>query len=341
MKLYKKNKEEKRIHLDFTFEVKQISEDDEFFYFEGYGSTFDDIDRVDDVMVRGCFSESLRKQIPALLWQHQMDMPLGIYISAEEDVKGLFLKGKMPKEDDFVRGRVIPQMKVGSIRKMSIGFTIPTKDDFYFKDGIRYIKRANLWEVSLVTIPANNNADVVAMKNLKMLNINGKQLSFSDIAQMVRQQIMMEYEGRDVYIYIYDIYPDNVIYEVESEDGEQLYRQNYTLNSDSETVTLTGDPVMVMRTVNYIEVQTADESRNEINSVQARHFNINSVIDIKTKRQFEECLRESGMFTKSSRTYLSSFFQESRSDSGQKNEKSNLSAILTELKQFNSDLENM
>jgi len=148
-----------------SFEVKALSEDEHFFFFEGYGSTFDNVDLHEDVMVRGAFTDSLGKRMPKLIWQHNQDEPIGIYIAAHEDHIGLFVKGKLPKEDTFVKGRVIPQMKIGSVTDMSIGFNIPDWDkDVEIKEGIRFIKRVDLWEVSLVTIPANERANVLAMK---------------------------------------------------------------------------------------------------------------------------------------------------------------------------------
>ena len=81
---------------------------------------------------------------------------------AREDAKGLFVKGIMPKDDTFVSGRVIPQMKSGSVSDMSIGFMIK---DYDIKEGVRYLKEVSLLETSLVTIPMNPEANVTGFKN--------------------------------------------------------------------------------------------------------------------------------------------------------------------------------
>lgn len=154
------------IRKTVPFEIKALKEDEEFFFFEGYASTFGNADYYDDVMVKGAFASSLVKRMPKLLWQHRMDEPVGIYESAMEDDHGLFVKGKMPKADTFVTGRVMPQMKVGSVADMSIGFSIADYDkDIEIKDGIRFISKVELWESSLVTIPANDQANVLAIKS--------------------------------------------------------------------------------------------------------------------------------------------------------------------------------
>lgn len=60
-------------------------------------------------------------------------------------------------------GRVIPQMKIGSVDKMSIGYSIREKGADYIDD-VRHLKDLKLWEVSLVTLPMNEMADVTDMK---------------------------------------------------------------------------------------------------------------------------------------------------------------------------------
>jgi HK97 family phage prohead protease len=147
----------------FPFEVKQVKEENNIFTFEGYASTFGNVDLGDDIIVRGAFSNSLSKnsQVP-ILWQHQMTEPVGISIELYEDDKGLYIKGNLPKEDTLVSGRIIPQMKVGSIREMSIGYFTKVSD---MEKGIRLLKEIELFEVSLVTKAMNPQATVSGFKS--------------------------------------------------------------------------------------------------------------------------------------------------------------------------------
>lgn len=152
-------------YIDVSFEVKQIDDDDdEFFRFEGLASTFGNIDLVNDIVVRGAFVDSLATKTPVVLWQHKSDSPLGMPEDIRETEQGLFLKAKLPKSDTFVAGRVIPQIKVGSIRSMSIGFRIVERD--FNEEGIRLLKKVDLLEVSLVTFPANPLADISDFKTV-------------------------------------------------------------------------------------------------------------------------------------------------------------------------------
>jgi len=160
-----KNIEHKQIH----FEIKQFEDEDpNFFTFEGLASTFGNIDRGKDIIERGAFSDTIKTFMPKLLWQHRMSEPLGVFTEIRETEQGLFVKGKMPKVDDLVRGRVIPQMQIGSIDSMSIGFSILEEDIKRTDDQIiRIIKKVNLFEISLVTIPMNALAVVTGMKSIK------------------------------------------------------------------------------------------------------------------------------------------------------------------------------
>ena len=152
----------------FPFEVKAIAEENNIFTFEGYASTFNNVDHGDDIVIRGAFSNSLTKnsQVP-ILWQHQMSEVIGVSVQLYEDDKGLFIKGNLPKDDTLVSGRIIPQMKVGSIKEMSIGFF--TKNYDRAKDGIRLLKEIDLFEVSLVTKAMNSQALVTGFKSFETL----------------------------------------------------------------------------------------------------------------------------------------------------------------------------
>lgn len=150
--------------LQVPFELKQVSEDDKrFFIFEGLASTFGNTDLVDDIVEKGAFLDSLAVRMPKVLWQHDTNEPIGMPESLFETEQGLLIKGKLPKNDTFVSGRVIPQMMIGSISSMSIGFTVK---DFEIRDGIRHLKEIDLFEISLVTFPANPAATVNNFKSI-------------------------------------------------------------------------------------------------------------------------------------------------------------------------------
>jgi HK97 family phage prohead protease len=167
------------IYKHFSFEIKEALEKKEknSFVFEGYASTFD-IDLEDDRIVPGAFKESIKEQMPKLLWGHNPHEPaIGTIDIAKEDGKGLFITASMPTSDSLVRDRIMPQMKHGSINQMSIGFKIVDSEiieneeqakayRFTFEKVIRLIKEVKLFEVSLVNFPANPEAMVTELQKM-------------------------------------------------------------------------------------------------------------------------------------------------------------------------------
>ena len=154
--------------LPFEIDTKSIIVEDDFFIFEGYASTFGNVDLGDDVIAQGAFTKTLlaTPEVP-ILWQHQMSNPIGMSFELREDLQGLYVKGRLPKADRDVYGKVIPQMKVGSIKEMSIGFF--TKESDYKEGGIRVIKEIELFEISLVTKAMNPQALVSSFKSMDSL----------------------------------------------------------------------------------------------------------------------------------------------------------------------------
>lgn len=103
--------------LDVPLSLKSVSDSGEF---EGYGSVFGVKDSHDDVVVSGAFAASLRawsdrKALPALLWQHRMDEPVGVYTEMKEDDVGLFVRGRLLIDDDPLAKRAHAHMKAGSL----------------------------------------------------------------------------------------------------------------------------------------------------------------------------------------------------------------------------------
>ena len=159
------SKPEQLEYKRLALEVKQFGDDTEdasFHFFEGLASTFGNKDFGDDIVEKGAFTETLKKITPTILWQHDMRDPIGMPIHLEENKEGLFVKARLPTEDSLVSGRVAPQMRVGSVKSMSIGFSV---EEFEIKDGVRFIQKLTLWEISLVTLPMNDKAKVTNFKS--------------------------------------------------------------------------------------------------------------------------------------------------------------------------------
>ena len=187
-------------------EEKSLVETDEVVTITGYASTFGNADLGDDVMVKGAFAESLEKRgLPLLLFQHKMDeAPLGPVVEAKEDAKGLWFKAELPKDDAFNKGRVIPQLKRKGLKGVSIGFKVKGKSH---RNGLRYIEKAELYEISLVNMPMNPRAAVDTVKSQRLGVDDWKAMSdrereahfkaqgFSD--ELAKRFVRLDREGRD------------------------------------------------------------------------------------------------------------------------------------------------
>tara|TARA_R110000782_G_scaffold21088_1_gene56839 strand:+ start:262 stop:951 length:690 start_codon:yes stop_codon:yes gene_type:complete len=159
------------------FEVKEFTQDENYFYFEGYASTFGNVDHGNDVIVKGAFAESLKveSEVP-LLWQHNMSKPIGISVELREDEKGLFIKGRISIRTTLGKdAAVLLEDKV--IKEMSIGFFSKETDMI---DNIRYIKEIQLYEVSVVTKAMNSQALIKSFESLKEVEQSLKELGLSN-----------------------------------------------------------------------------------------------------------------------------------------------------------------
>jgi len=155
--------------LNIPLEVKEVGDNGTF---SGYGSIFGNKDSYGDIVVKGAFDKSLsswrsKGRLPALLWQHKTDEPIGIYTRIEEDEKGLYVEGRLLKDDDQLAKRAYAHLKAGSLSGMSIGYQ-SIDEEYDKKNDALMLKELDLWEVSLVTFPANDSAHVESVKRTLM-----------------------------------------------------------------------------------------------------------------------------------------------------------------------------
>lgn len=153
--------------LDMPFQIKSVNDAGEF---EGYGSVFGVKDSYSDVVVKGAFQKSLNKwkekgRLPALLWQHKADEPIGKYTYMEEDDVGLAVKGILLINEDPLARRAHAHMKIGSLTGLSIGYIL---DDWEYdrEKEVFLLKEIDLWEVSTVTFPSNDEARISEVKSM-------------------------------------------------------------------------------------------------------------------------------------------------------------------------------
>ncbi len=150
-----------RPNITVPLEIKNLNARE----FEGHGSVFSNADYGGDIVMPGAFKRSLAQHrkaggMPAMFWMHDSASVPGKWIEMAEDKKGLAVKGVLavtPLGDE-----VYTLLKMDAVSGMSIGYR--TIDQDYDKDGNRLIKEAELWEVSVVSLPMNPLAQVTHVK---------------------------------------------------------------------------------------------------------------------------------------------------------------------------------
>ena len=174
---------------DARLEVKEVGQSG---IFCGYGSVYDVIDEGNDIVQAGAFTESLanccaKGQMPAMLWQHRSGEVCGAYTSIKEDHAGLLVEGQLCL--DTQRGaEAYALMKMKALNGLSIGFQA-REDSYDQKTGVRTIKKGDLWEVSLVTFPMNDQARVSAIKSIdEITDFKSVEAYLRDAGQLSRSE---------------------------------------------------------------------------------------------------------------------------------------------------------
>jgi Escherichia/Staphylococcus phage prohead protease len=133
--------------------------------FSGYASLFGTVDLGQDLVMPGAFRESLEARGTRgvkLLFQHDPDEPIGVWLELAEDARGLFARGRLMPEVTRAR-EVLSLMRAGALDGLSIGFrTVQGRTDP--KSGVRRLIKIDLWEISIVTFPMLPDARVSAVK---------------------------------------------------------------------------------------------------------------------------------------------------------------------------------
>ncbi len=154
--------------IDRPLKIKQMTETG---VFEGYGSVFGVEDSWHDIIEKGAFTESLKRweekgSLPALLWQHSHSKPIGVYEEMKEDENGLYVRGRLLVDDVSLAKEAWALLKAGAVTGLSIGCRVK-KEEYDATDKVSRIKEAELWETSLVTFPANDEARVMTIKTVR------------------------------------------------------------------------------------------------------------------------------------------------------------------------------
>jgi HK97 family phage prohead protease len=152
-------------HISRPLAVKSIAEDGLFY---GYASVFEHLDHHNEIVARGAFAKSLsawrnQARTPAMLWMHDPTQPIGLWVSVSEDKNGLAVAGQLALRTQ--KGmEAYELLKMKALTGLSIGYRV-VSSRVDSKRKARILTEIDLFEISLVTFPANEAARVRDVKS--------------------------------------------------------------------------------------------------------------------------------------------------------------------------------
>nr|WP_304504796.1 HK97 family phage prohead protease [Defluviimonas sediminis] len=128
-------------------------------------------DTYGDVIAPGAYAASLarheaEKTAPVMLWGHDQTRVVGRWDALHERADGLHVEGFLNMATAMGRD-AFEHLKAGDLSGLSIGFVVP-KDgaSMDYRTGVRTLTKIDLWEISLVALPAARRARVRSVKSI-------------------------------------------------------------------------------------------------------------------------------------------------------------------------------
>lgn len=149
---------------------------------KGYGSYFGNKDSDNDVIMKGAYKKTIAENGSRVkyLYQHNMMQPIGKMREMYEDDKGLVFVAEIAKTQ--LGKDVVELMKSGVLTENSVGIMPMQKEN---KGDYREITEVKLYEISAVTLAANEEAKIVDVKgNVDVDKLNKR---YDNLCKLIRK----------------------------------------------------------------------------------------------------------------------------------------------------------
>jgi len=180
---------EKIFNLTSTF--KALDEDDSGVHITGYAST-KDFDRAGDTIMPEAWTKGGLNNFeknPIILFNHNYDKPIGRATGLKVTENGLEMKAKISKS---APENVATLVKEGILGAFSVGFRIKDADYLEETDGLK-IKDAELFEVSVVSVPCNQAATFSLAKSFDSIEeYNEFKKTFTNSVDLAGQSLAQD-----------------------------------------------------------------------------------------------------------------------------------------------------
>lgn len=190
--------------MNFIYKAAPLGElsdyDEKNSIVKGYGSYFDNKDADDDVIMRGAYQKTIKENGERVkyLYQHNMMQPIGKMNELYEDEKGLVFVAEVPKTQ--LGKDVIELMKAGVITENSVGILPIQKED---RGDYRELKEVKLFEISAVTLAANDQAKIMDVKGSKVIDDIYKR--YDTLCKLIRKGNISDEMGYAIEAEIYKL----------------------------------------------------------------------------------------------------------------------------------------
>jgi len=143
---------DKVLHLNSAFSIKAATDNPSSIYIEGYASTTD-VDRQGDVVPSSVWEKGMTNYLknPIILAYHDHSNPIGRMTEHKTDSKGLWIKARIS-----TAAKQFQLIKDGVLTAFSIGFRV-LDAEYNSAAEVFLIKELELVEISVVSVPANQN----------------------------------------------------------------------------------------------------------------------------------------------------------------------------------------
>ncbi len=149
---------------------------------KGYGSFFGNKDSDNDIIMKGSYTKTIKENGDRVkyLYQHDMNQPIGKMRELYEDDKGLVFVAEIAKTQ--LGKDVVELMKSGVLTENSVGIMPMQKEN---KGDYREISEVKLYEISAVTLAANDQAKILDVKG----NVDIEKLSkrYDNLCKIIRK----------------------------------------------------------------------------------------------------------------------------------------------------------
>ena len=311
-----------------TKSVKVVDNDwKEAVEIEWYASTKDK-DRVWDIVEPKAFEKAIEWYMlnPIVLLQHKTDKPIWLVEETNIDDNWLFIKAKITENTDWV----IDQIKNWVLRSFSIWYRVKDYDtdvrelsDWTY-DMTNIIKDLELFEISVVSVPANPYALVKSLEDL----LEVKEV---ETEEEVEEKPYRAEDDEDIPLDIEAVVPGEEDHIVEdNEKVEEVVEEEKELDTS----------LMEDDTVKEIEEITADEN-SEIVETEVEEVSENEVETPTNDEVADETSSDEVVETKSIEVETKSFNLDNKLAEMQKSFDEQLSKKDVEIKELKSKVDTM